>query len=333
MPEQVPTEATPSEDFTSWRGKPSGERGSAAPADVSVKVPDVTDTGSSAAEGKPDAKTADASETSQQGKVDKRKSEIQREIDELTRKKYELQREVEAKAKPSETAAPKEPATAAAAYDGSDAKDPAPKEPDQKDAKYAGANGYELWQKDEQRWLIDTAKWELRRDSRVETHKATQEQAQRSNQEKLETFRDRGNEYAADHDDYPELVEQFEKRTISHEMGYVIVTSENGPSMLHELMLHPDELKRIDSLKTPGERLDALYELKYKCMSPEQLRKVFPQLGEGENTETRTPANVKPKASAPAPGTRVNGSGGGSSREPSSYMAHQKSMVQQGRIR
>ena len=325
MPEPVTTEASKTtETFSSFRG----DRGSAAPADVAVTIADPADTGKSAGEVSPPndetkPKTADASGASQQGnKVEKRKSEIQREIDELVRKREDLKRELLSKS--SETAAPKEPATAAAAYDGSDSNDPAPKKPNQNDPKYGAANGWELYEDDRDRWRIDTAKWELRRDGRIETHKATQEQTQKAHKAALETFETRGSEFAADHDDYPELVDKFKNRPISNEVAAVIVNAENGPAILYDLMSAPEELTRIEGLKTPIERLTAAFQLQYKLMSPEQLRKLFPQLGESEDAETHPPATTKPKASAPAPGTRVNGSGGGGSREPSTFGAFRK---------
>lgn len=325
MPDLVTTgDTTSKESFSSFRE----DRGSAAHADVSVTVEDPADTGQTADEGKPaqgepKPKPADASEPSSQGnKVEKRKSEIQREIDELVRKREDLKRELSVK--PSETAVQDKSAPTAAAYDGSDANDPAPKKPDQKDPKYGVANGYELYEDDRDRWRIETAKWELRRDARITDFKVNQERTQQAHKVALDTFEARGSEFAADHDDYPEVVDKFKSRTISNEVAAVIVNAENGPAVLYDLMSHPEELHRIDSLKTPIERLTEAFYLKYKLMSADQLRELFPQLGEAEPGQPKTPANTKPKASAPAPGTRVNGSGGGGSREPATFGAFRK---------
>jgi hypothetical protein len=323
--EAVATESTPTEDFSSWRSKPSGERGSAAaPADVDVKVevPGDTDSNSSAADGKPESKTADDSEPSPQGKVEKRKSEIQREIDDLVRKREELKREVSGK--PPETVAQIPSATATAAFDGVDPKDPEPKFPDHKDAKYGGADGFELYERDKLRYATELAKWEMRRDTRAENFKANQAETERNHKERLDEFEARGSEFAAEHEDYPELVDKFKKMVISNELGAVLLSADNGPAMLYDLMTdNVKELKRIESMKLPIDRLTAYFELKYKSMSAEQLREVFPQLGDAD--DTRPPADNKPKASAPKPGTRVNGSGGGGSKEPSSFAAYRKS--------
>lgn len=322
MPEAVieQTPQTETETFSSFRTN----RGAAEPAAVEVKVEDPADTGESSAgeeqppEGQAKPKVADASETSQkQSKVDKRKGEIQREIDELVRKRETLKREIEA-AKPSESGAQK-PAPAPAAYDGSDASDPKPKAPDQKDSKYTAGNGWEQYEEDRLRYAVELAKWEMRRDDRLKQHQTAQEAQQKAHKSALEEFEARGTEFASDgeegHADYPELVDKFKSKTISNEVAAVIVNADNGPAILYELMTHPDELKRIESLPTAIHRLDAMYELKYKLKAPKV-----------ETPAKEEPAPAQPKRSAaPAMGTRLNGSSGGTSdKEPKTFASFRK---------
>lgn len=319
MPEAVieQTPQTDTETFSNFRTN----RGSAA-ADVEVKVEDPADTGEQSAgedkpvEGEAKPKVADASETSQkQSKVDKRKGEIQREIDELVRKRETLKREIEA-AKPSESGAQK-PAPAPAAYDGSDASDPKPKAPDQKDSKYTAGNGWEQYEEDRLRYAVELAKWEMRRDDRLKQYQTAQEAQQKAHKSALDEFEARGTEFASDgeegHADYPELVDKFKSKTISNEVAAVIVNADNGPAILYELMTHPDELKRIESLPTAIHRLDAMYELKYKLKTPPVA----------VQEEKLAPAQPK-RSAAPAVGTRLNGSGGGTSKEPATFNAFRK---------
>ena len=310
MPGAVEEQTLPTESFSDFRGSRGAAKSS---ADTAVVVDDPADTGSKTAgdanpsTGDAEPKVADASEPSQkQSKVDKRKGEIQREIDELVRKRETLKREVEA-AKPSDKGAPEKTAKAPAAADGTDASDPKPKVPDPKDAKY---------EDDRLRYAVELAKWEIRSDNRAREAQAAREATEKAHQSALDKFEARGTEFASegtDHADYPELVEQFKSRTISNELAAVIVNAENGPEILYELMTNPDEMKRIESLPTAIDRLDAMYELKYKLKAP----------AKADASEPAT-AQHKPKSAAPAIGTRLSGSGSGVSKEPSTFAGFRK---------
>ena len=313
----VTTETTPKETFSGFREN----RGSAAPADVTVEVTNPVDTGDQPPAGENNgnqpaapAKTAEPSDGSTpQDKVEKRKSQIQREIDELVAKREALKREV-AQPTDTKTAAPSTPAPAAAAYDGVDANDPKPKVPSQNDPKYTGPNAYEQYEEDRLRYAIDTAKWETRRDNRLDAQKAAVSKQQEAHKEALDAFESRGSDFAAEHEDYTDLVDKFKTRNISNETAAVIVNAENGPAILYELMTNPDELKRIESLPTVIGRLDAMYELKYKL-------KYAGKLIDDSNPN---PANTRPKSAAPAVGTRTNGTGGGGSKEPATFAGFRK---------
>lgn len=315
MPDTATVESSETGKFVDFIAARAADR---SPKDSlgDVEVSDPTETGKDTSGGdgtKPEPKSADGSEPSpKQDKVEKRKQQIQREIDDLVRRREELKREVSSA---SPTGATKQTAPAPAAYDGMDLADPEPKLPSATDSKYAGQDGWERFEEDKLKYAVERAKWEIRRDQRVATHNETLQKQQRSNQELLDTFESRGSEFASSdgHEDYPELVEQFKGRQISNETAAVIVSSENGPAILYELMTNPGELKRIESLPTVMARLDALFELKYKLK------------GLAKAADTETPAEQKPKSAAPAVGTRLNGGGGAvGSKEPATFEAFRK---------
>lgn len=315
MPDTATVESSETGKFVDFIAARAADRSTGDSLD-DVEVSDPTETGkTSEGDGtKPEPKSADGSEPShrQETKVDKRKQQIQREIDDLVRRREELKREVSSA---SPTGATKQAAPAPAAYDGMDRADPEPKLPSATDSKYAGQDGWERFEEDKLKYAVERAKWEIRRDQRVATHNETLQKQQRSNQELLDAFESRGSEFASSdgHEDYPELVEQFKGRQISNETAAVIVSSDNGPAILYELMTKPDELKRIESLPTVMGRLDALFELKYKLKSPAKA------------TDTETPAEPKTKSTAPAVGTRLNGGGGAvGSKEPGTFEAFRK---------
>jgi hypothetical protein len=291
--------------FAEFRKSFDQTTGSAAPADVAVTVPDPADTGvgQSAETATPTPEPAPATEPDrqEQGRFDKRVNEKQRRIDELTRQETEIKQRIAAlEGKTSEkTGAPTTTATAPAAFDGTDPKDPAPKFPDQNDPKYAAGNGWEQFEQDKLNWAVDKAKWDLRKEKRIEDHKVAVDQhtkaleaQQKTHKAALETFEARGSEYAEEHPEYVDRLEKFKAQPISNETAAVIVNSENGPAILDHLMANPDELKRIEALPLAINRLDAIYELKFKLAHPER------------------PADPAPrKSKAPAAGTVLRGGG------------------------
>lgn len=280
----------------------------AQPTDVTVQVDDPTETGTapSATDGaSPTSEPAPATDpdNQEQGRFGKRIHEKQRRIDELTRQEKDLQERVAAlTAKvPEKTGAPTPTATAPAEFDGTDPKDPAPAFPNQADPKYQGANAWELFEQDKLNWAVEKAKWDLRKDGRLETHKATVEQQKKSAEAQqaqhkvaLDQFEARGSEFAEEHQDYPELVDKFKKQPISNETAAVIVNAANGPGILYHLMQNPDELKRIEALPTIIARLDAMYELKFKLAAP---------------PVEKQPDPAPRRSKAPAAGTVLRGGG------------------------
>jgi hypothetical protein len=307
MPEIAVVEK-PAPTFAEFHKSFDQTTGSAAPADVEVTVADPADTGAPSAKTgeSPTSEPAPATDPDkqEQGRFEKRVNEKQRRIDELTKQETELKQRVAAlseKTPPEKTEAKTTPAPASADFDGTDSKDPAPKFPDQNDPKYQSANAWEQYEQDKLNWAVDKAKWDLRKESRVQNHKAAVEQQskaleaqQKVHKAALETFEARGSEYAEEHPEYVDRLETFKAQPISNETAAVIVNSENGPAILDHLMANPDELKRIEALPLAINRLDAIYELKYKLAHP---------------TEEK-PADPAPrKSKAPAAGTVLRGGG------------------------
>lgn len=309
VPEAAVIEKPTTPTFAEFHKSFDQTTGSAAPADVAVTVDDPADTGASAkTDENPTSELAPATEPDkqEQGRFEKRKHEKQRELDELTKKIAETKREMASLAeKPpkEQTVAPTPTATATAAFDGTDPKDPTPRFPDQNDPKYVGANAWELYEQDKLNWAVEKAKWDLRKDARAENHKANVEQHQKaleaqqqSHKAALETFEARGSEYAEEHPEYVERLDKFKSQPISNETAAVIVNSENGPAILDHLMANPEELKRIEALPLAIHRLDAIFELKYKLANPTTERQADP---------------APRKSKAPAAGTVLRGGGSG----------------------
>jgi hypothetical protein len=307
MPETAVVEQPKIPTFAEFHKSFEQPTGSAAPADVEVVVDNPAEAGDSSAktDASPTSEPAPATdpEKQEQGRFEKRVNEKQRRIDELTKQETELKQRVAALSEkaPEKTEAKTTTATAPADFDGTDPKDPSPKFPDQNDPKYAAANGWEQFEQDKLNWAVDKAKWDLRKEKRVGDHKAAVEQHQKAleaqqkvHKAALETFEARGSEYAEEHPEYAERVEKFKAQPISNETAAVIVNSENGPAILDHLMANPDELKRIEALPLAINRLDAIYELKFKLANPEK------------------PADPAPrKSKAPAAGTVLRGGGAG----------------------
>lgn len=291
---------TVTESFSSFRGN----RGAAAqPAAVEVKVEDPTDTGAVADPKKVEpAETDPAPDAGLQDETVERTSKYKKRIDALIAKNGDLERRIQEVSRGTGA----QPETAKPVATQADP-DPQPKRPDSNDAKYAVDGGWQAFEDDKLKFAIDTAKWEMRRDQQVAEQAKAAEAQQRARKEALATFESRGSEYAEEHPDYPELVAKYKDAPMSNEAAAVILNADNGPAILHELMCHPEEMKRIDALPNPIARLDAIYALKYKLLG----------FGEKPAQTEETPAKPQ-RSNAPAAGTRLNGAGS-SAGDPKSF--------------
>lgn len=296
-------------DFKTDFDKPAS-----AAADVQPNahgVDDAVDPSAAAGDGQP--KPVDDSDPSlKQDKVEKRKQQIQRDIDAQVARREAARREADAEEerlqklrggqplpKDSATTTQASGAAAAQTFDGADPQDPEPKQDDFTDY---------------QQWLDARAAWigrkEFRKLEHVKTQKAAEEaqvrsreEAQRGYKTAVADFETRGNEYAAEHDDYPDLVAKFKETKISPETEAFLLwgcEGAEGPEMLHRLMKEPDKLKEIDSQSSPIKRFDALYKFKYQS----RITELEAQLAAAQ----QTPAPPK-KSSAPPAGTNLRGAG------------------------
>lgn len=281
----------------------------AEPAGVPVN-PHGADPGKtpSAADDEP-AKPADGSDPSfsKQDKVEKRKQQIQRDIDAAVARREAAKREADAQEErlrqlKGGTPSPKDSApqgAAAPTFDGSDPNDPEPKQDDYTD--------FQQWQDARAAWI---GRREFRKLEHAKSAKAAQEaqarqveENQRNYKSSIADFEARGEEYAAEHDDYPELVAKFKETKISSETEAFLLwgcEGAEGPEMLHRLMKEPDKLKEIDAQKSPIARFNALYKFKYES----KIADLESQLA----TARQTPASPK-KSSAPPAGTNLKASG------------------------
>lgn len=285
--------------------------------DVEVNAHGVPDKDHSAAAGEqPNAESGDGSDPSlKQDKVEKRKQQIQRDIDAQVARREAAKREADIEEarlqklrSPDGSRDPKDSAVqktgaAATAYDGTDPNDP---EPD--------SNKFDDWIK-----LQDArARWNARNEFRrlehertqavaQEQQKRTQEEQTRGYQAAVSDFETRGNEFAAEHPEYTELVEQFRQQKISSETEAFLLwgcKDTEGPEVLMRLMQEPDKLKEIEKLPTAISRFSALYAFKYES----RIAQLESQLASQPN-----PAPQKQVSKAPPTGSVLRGAGGGAS--------------------
>jgi|SRR5579872_15503 len=294
-------------DFKTGFDKPASAAADVQPNAHGVNDPQGSDP--SAPAGDPAAaQPGDGSDPSlKQDKVEKRKQQIQRDIDQQVARREAAKREADAEEErlrklKGGSPSPKESAPEGAApkpFDGTDPSDPEPTQDQFTDY---------------QQWLDARAGWIGRKEFRKLEHRKTQkaaeeaqarsrEEAQRGYKAAVTDFETRSSEYAAEHDDYPDLVAKFKETKISPETQAFLLwgcQGEEGPAMLHRLMKEPDKLKEIDGQKTPILRFDALYKFKYESRIAEL---------EAELAQARqTPAAPK-KSSAPPAGTNLRGGG------------------------
>lgn len=295
-----------SETFSSYRGNRGG---SAEPVPDQAKPVETESTNSAAAQPQVEVvpKLPTDSETvPKQEKFEKRKQEIQREIDDLVKKRETLKRDATA-AEAQLVAVPKRDAVT---YDGTDKDDLEPK-----------SESYETWQKFADARAAWVARNEFRRleHDKAEKTRIYQQTAQETafkerQAENTEQFEERATEYAKDHSDFNELYAEIKKRpTLPNEIAFAVTDPEEdmGPELLHHLMTNPDEIERIDKIQTISGRYRALYALKFDLLKAKELK---------ENK----PAEEKPRSGAPRPGTVLNGSGGGASGDVKTFSQFRK---------
>jgi len=271
--------------------------------------------------------------------VEKRKSEIQREIDAAVARREAAKREADAEEArlaglrdPSKKAAPEEkkPAPAAAAYDGTDEKDPRPERPkkpsrdtDASGKQWASWADYETaqskYEDDMEEFRGKDAAWvaraEWRKADRVKQETAAQEAQRAAVNKDLEDFESTAKKWAKENsaEDFDGLFDEIKKRPVlsTETASVTMYGGEEGAGLLYHLMTEPDKLEAIEKMARPIDRLNELYRLKYEL--------AYGKL-ETKRAE-RKPAQEKPRSAAPAAGTRLpqGQGGGGNSKEPKSF--------------
>ena len=289
---------------------------------------------------KGDPKHGAASETAKGqefNNVDKRKAEIQREINsDLERKRIAKQEADAEEARLARLKAPdvkatptEQPGVVAPAYDGTDKSDPKPERPKKPNDK-VDASGKEWANWPEYQAALDkyeedmesfrtanaawTARAEWRKADKLKLETAARETATAQVNKDLADFESTAKDWAKAEkiEDFMDLFAEIKKRPVlSAETGSVTMYGgEDGARLLYELMVHPEKLEEIEKMPRSIDRLNALYEMKYS------LKPV--------KSEERRPAQDKPRSAAPAPGTRVSGGGqGSSSKEPKNFHDYQ----------
>ena len=331
--------AESTETFSSFRGN----RGAGVPAVKEVKTGPLAKESdgneSSAAtqpgEQKPSLEVASPAEAApkvpgesepppKQDKFEKRKAQVQREIDDLVRQRETLRREVQSEppkpaAKPAASAEPPKPAPAA--YDGKDPDDP---EPDP--AKYTD------WQKsqdDRQAWVARNmfrqlqAKAEEQRKAEQATRDAEQaaktqkEAIQELNEDKATLKEFAATELAEDCPDFAELFAEIEKKPVlSPETGAItLYGGELGARLLYDLMSNPEKLEGLEKMK-PVARIKALFG-EIDQIAAKKYAKTAPQ------AESQTEPAQPRRSNAPKPVSTLSGSGP-SKNEPGNFAAFRK---------
>jgi len=265
----------------------------------------------------------DTREASEAGsRLAKRKAKIQDEIDELTRSKHAVRRDVEAEEArlaalraerpaidPSHAPraqAPPEPAVAAPP----DETRPEPKLDALDDKGVAKYATYEDYLSDHAKWTreeaVAAAKKIVEQEKLAERERIERDSASRVVNEHLatyntdlETFKKTHADFDAAFDDAKDAVQEtligLGPNALKIIDGYTVFDAEDGPALTYYLLKHPDELKAI-ALKAPHQQVVHLARL------DERLRSGTAKAtgtSPAAPTPTRAPEPIKPVGSGP----------------------------------
>lgn len=261
---------------------------------------------------------ADGSDPSNgQGKKVEGARGLQDRLDEQTYHRRKAERELEeAKeqlrklsppaTEPAKPAAPAVQQNQPPKFDGMDAGDP---EPLQKDFLDATGNlppeSWQRWQDARSQWLARNQFRALQQKGDWEKAQATQAQqtqaAERVRSALQTKFEADGNLYAADHPDYPALVDRFKAEKVPDWLEATIY--KGGPELLHSL-LKDGKLKDLQSKQQPLiDSLDELFELRFRL----KHKDAFEALEEKKAGGFVPPKN---RSRAPNPGMTLEPTGG-----------------------
>ena len=270
-------------------------------------------------EQKAERETKEASEAG--GRLAKRKKSIQDEIDELTRSKHTVRRDVEAEEArlqdlrrqrqelepapkpdaPRVDSGPTEKKTEGRAEPKLDAVD------DKGNAKYATYEDYlsdhAVWTREE---AISAARTLIDQERTADRERIERESASRVVNERvaaynanLETFKKTHADFDAAFDDAKEAVQDALVAIGPHALkvidGFTVFDAEDGPALTYYLLKRPDELKAI-ALKAPQQQVVHLARLEERIRQGSAKKSGSPP---ATAPETKAPEPIRPVGSGP----------------------------------
>jgi len=266
------------------------------------------------AEQKTERETREASEAG--SRLNKRKQSIQAEIDELTGRKYNVRRDVEAEEarlgelkrqrEELETKQPKPPEAKAA----EPAERPEPKVDavgEDGTAKYAT---YEEFLSDHTKWGLEQSEAIIKRalaaKEQADRERIERETVSRAANEHLARYQSQLEEFKKTHADFDAAYDDAKDSAqalriamgpdVFHTIdGYTVFDAEDGPGLTYYLLKHPDELKAIASKPQP-QQIIHLSRLEAR-IRPEVVQKPGP--ASPAAPETKAPEPIKPVGSGP----------------------------------
>lgn len=331
----VSTTDTPEQVTAALTGKPAPE----TPAGETPETPEGTPPATETPEQKDNREASEAG-----GRLAKRKQKFQDEIDELTRSKYNVRRDVEAEEarladlrrqrEALEQSAPeRKPAPRAAAPADTAADDalPEPKLDAVDDAGTAKYATYEDYLSDHAKWTKAQAEAAARQviaqEREADRARIERESSNRAVHGRLADYNTRLEEFKKTHADFDaafadakaevqETLVAIGPDALKIVDGYTVFDADDGPGLAYYLLKHPEELKAV-ALKAPPQQLIHLARLE------ERIRQ-----GGASTKPARPPA--APETKAPEPIQPV-GSGPTATTVPSDGESYQDYKVRRER--
>jgi hypothetical protein len=320
-PEATPPPATPPAAET-----PPEEKPSETPPPAEDKAPEAEPETAETPEQKTDREAREASEAG--SRLAKRRVSIQSEIDELTRNKYNVRRDVEAEeARLSELRRERErlegevakPATAKPEGKGEPppAADERP-EPkvdavdDKGTAKYAT---YEEYLSDHAKWTREQAEAGAKRviaeQQKADRERIERDSASRAVNERVAKYQHNLDEFKKTHADFDAVYEDAKEAAQAIRIalgpdafttidGYTVFDAEDAPGLTYYLLKNPDEVKAI-AMKAPPHQVIHLARLEER-LRQEGAKAPGPS-SHAAPVKTKAPEPIKPVGSSPTAST------------------------------
>lgn len=331
----VSTSDTPEQVLEALTGKPPDAKAPEAKApetpppaeDKPSETPPAEPPPAAAAEETPEQKSErETREASEAGsRLNKRRQSIQQEIDDLTRNKYSVRRDVEAEEarlaelrrerERLETEVGKPPS--AAKPEGTGEPPPSDERPEPKvdavddkgNAKYAT---YEEYLSDHAKWTREqveaAAKRVIAETQKADRERIDRETANRAANEHVAKYQTKLDEFKKTHADFDAVYEDAKDaaqgirialgpdafRTID---GYTVFDADDGPALTYYLLKNPDEVKAI-AMKAPPQQVIHLARLEER-LRQEGAKAAPPGPPPAAAPATKAPEPIKPVGSSP----------------------------------